>query len=853
MFKNIIISLILLSSLPFLTAQNWFSKAWHNSVSHYNYYYNANVLVQDAKLEAYNGYKDNFKNVLLLYPYPDEVGLKGNTAKMDNAIKKLSRIIDKHKVSKWVDDSYLLMADARFFKGDFYAALENYEYVISSFKNSKAAQQAEINIIKTYLKLEKYDDAEALYNKLKIKKNLHKSIQLQVDLTGASVNIAQKKYVPAIKLLENALPKIKKKDQKIRANFVLAQLYVLTKNNQQGIERYKKVIKLNPKYEFAFNAKLNIAKAINIKNKGEVRDAIEILKSMLKDDKNIDFFAEIYYELGNLELALKNTQLAIEDYSRSLRSLGGNNEIKSNTYLALAEIYFKNQDYENAQVYFDSAAKTVDEKNPLYESIQKKNSVLNELIKHLVNIKTKDSILKLADNEKLREKTINNLIKQAKEKVEADKKNEDLQKLKQNDLNAAQGSQASANTLFPFYNQAARTKGFQDFNRIWGDRKLMDFWAISSNKTAIYKEINDAQSKNDFGMEEKKKIMDGVTDERKKYYENIPFTLADKNKMKDDISESYFLGANVYYQNLKETEKAKKMLEEMNSKYPKTSFEINAWFLLAKIYKEQNNIPKYDFYYNLILKKDDKSNFLKVLDNLGNQDSTIEITHSEQKDKVLEDSYLKIYNAYKAKKYDEVLALKAENDLKFPGNSLQVNFDYLEAMSIGEKGDLIGLETKLTAIVANYPTTEIAKLCEEIIKKLRIKRGDLKEDVVIEKFKTNKAAEHLYILLVPKGIDFTKIKIAYLNRVKENYAKEELRVTNSLLGGQQMLIVNNFKTFDVLSTFLKDIIADPMFKETLLIEGELSQYLISKENFSILLNDSKIDDYAQFYLKNYKL
>lgn len=804
-------------------------------------------------MDAYSTYKDNFKDVLLLYPYPDEALLKGNTVKMDNAIKKLSRIIDKHKVSKWVDDSYLLMADARFFKGDFYAALENYEYVISSYKNTKAAQQAEINIIKTYLKLEKFDDAEALYNKLKIKKNLYKSIQLQVDLTGASVNIAQKKYAPAIKLLENALPKIKKKDQKIRANFVLAQLYVLTKDNQKGIEKYKKVIKLNPKYEFAFNAKLNIAKAINIKNKGEVRDAIEILKSMLKDDKNIDFFAEIYYELGNLELAVKNTPMAIEDYSKSLRSLGGNTEIKSNTYLALAEIYFKNQDYENAQVYFDSAAKTVDEKNPLYASIQQKNTVLNELIKHLVNIKTKDSILKLADNEKLREKTIDNLIKRAKEKEEADKKNEELKKLQQNNLNSGQGNQPLANTLFPFYNQATRTKGFQDFTRIWGDRKLMDFWAISSNKTAIYKEINDAQSKNDFGIEEKQKLMDGVTDERKKYYENIPFTLSDKNKMKDEISESYFLGANVYYQNLKETEKAKKMLEEMNSKYPKTSFEINSWFLLAKIFKEENNIPKYDFYYNLILKKDDKSTFLKVLDNLSNQDSTIVVEQTEQKDLVLEESYSKIYKAYKEKKYDEALALKAENDLKFPGNALQVNFDYLEAMSIGEKGDLTLLETKLTAIVANYPNTEIAKLCEETIKKLRIKRGDLKEEIVVDKFKLNKSADHFYILLVPKGIDFTKIKIAYLNRVKDNYAKEELRVTNSLLGGQQLLIVNNFKSFDILSTFLKDLIADPMFKESLSIEGELSQFLISKENFSILLTDNKIDDYAQFYLKNYKL
>ena len=58
------------------------------------------------------------------------------------------------------------MGDAQFYKGDFYAAIEVYEYVAGTYKGKIPGAQAEINLVITYLQLKRYDDAEALYNKL---------------------------------------------------------------------------------------------------------------------------------------------------------------------------------------------------------------------------------------------------------------------------------------------------------------------------------------------------------------------------------------------------------------------------------------------------------------------------------------------------------------------------------------------------------------------------------------------------------------------------------------------------------------------------------------------------------------
>jgi len=845
-------------------AQSWVSIQWHNSVSHYNYYYNANELVKTAKEDVIAGYKDNYKDILSLYPMLEQNTLKGNASKMDEVLKKCSFVIDKHSKSKWVDDCYLLMGDAQLYKGDFYAAVEVYEYV-AGMNNSKSATsavnpstqitayQAQINILTTYLLMGKIDDAEALYTKLASKKELPAKLKPQLDMAGAAIMIKVKKFPQAIKLLELVLPTLKNKLQKVRVNFVLAQLYNSTKNNLKATEKYKKVVKLNPPYEFAFNAKLNMAKAINPKSKGEIKMAKTLLREMLKDDKNIDYNDQIFFELGQLEVLDNNPAAAIVEYGNCLRSKGSDMAIKSTAYMALADLYFKSQQYENAQVYYDSAARTVDTKHPDYQSIQAKNLVLNELIKHLVNIREKDSLLRLSDNEKLREKTIDKLIKNEKDRLEQEKQLQEQKKNQQIQIDNNNGmGTGTVSTNFPFYNMAAKTKGYQDFQRIWGNRELTDYWAISSNKTEVWKKIDEEQKNNDLGSEQKKSAMDKAPAERKKYYENIPFSKAEKQKMRNELAESYFLGANVYYQSLKELDKAKKLLEELNSKYPDNSFQINAWYLLARIYKDQKNDTKFTEYLDKIKQQDPNSVFLTVLMQKQSSDSTV--ASSLSVDEVVEQLYQKAYLAYKQKQFAQVLEAKKQNDTQYPGNPLQIQFDYLEALVLGEQGQLKPFQEKLQAIVDNYPGTAIAEQSEQTIHLIKIKTGEIKVDEVQNaKYKLDLQAEHFYMVLVPKQTDMTALKIAFINFNKSYFADEGLRVTTSLLGDQyQILIVNHFRQYDVAKKFFNQIKDNKAFFEEAKLSQTEHQYLISKDNFSILIGDKVLTDYQAFYQSNYK-
>jgi tetratricopeptide (TPR) repeat protein len=548
-------------------------------------------------------------------------------------------------------------------------------------------------------------------------------------------------------------------------------------------------------------------------------------------------------------MADKNESGAIAEYTNALRSNGSDMAIKSSSYMALADLYFKRQDYENAQVYYDSAARTVDPANPNYQSIQDKNLVLNELIKHLINIKEKDSLLRLAEDKNLREKTIDKLIRQARDKAETEKQDQEIKKLRMDNMNQMNQGGNVANANFPFYNQAARNKGLQDFQRIWGARERNDFWAISSNKSVVWKKIDDEMKIGDKGSTDKEELLKNTPDERKPYYDNIPFTIVEKQKMKDDIAESYFLGANVYYQNLKEHEKAKKMLEDLNFRFPGNKYQINSWYLLARIYREQKNEPKAEMYIELIRKTDPKSNFLNVLLNTTGTDSSS--VNAQQADDQVEQLYAKAFNAFKAKNYDETLLLKRQNDSLYPGNPLQVNFDYLEALVSGEKNQLKEFQAKLQAIVDNYPDSEIGKQSAQTIQLIKVKTGEASAAPASSKYNYNASADHFYILLVPKSVDFTQLKIAYLNYNKSFYPDEGLRVTNSLLGDEyQILIVNNLKSLEFAKTYISKLQADTKFFSQISITDP-QQFLISKDNFSILITDKVLSDYLSFYKTNY--
>ncbi len=109
------------------------AKLYHNTTAKYNGYYNAEEIVYLSTLQLNEQFQDNYTKLLPIYPYSESDQASTSAGELDKAIEKLGIVINLHRVSKWTDDSYLLMGQAQYIKGDFESARETFEYLVDEF------------------------------------------------------------------------------------------------------------------------------------------------------------------------------------------------------------------------------------------------------------------------------------------------------------------------------------------------------------------------------------------------------------------------------------------------------------------------------------------------------------------------------------------------------------------------------------------------------------------------------------------------------------------------------------------------------------------------------------------------
>ena len=108
-------------------------KIYHNTTAKYNGYFNAKELYKASRLQVITNFQDNYTKLLPLYPEMESDNAKAVTENMDEAIKKLGVVINLHRTSKWIDDSYLLIGKSQFLKQDYQKAKETFAYLVDEF------------------------------------------------------------------------------------------------------------------------------------------------------------------------------------------------------------------------------------------------------------------------------------------------------------------------------------------------------------------------------------------------------------------------------------------------------------------------------------------------------------------------------------------------------------------------------------------------------------------------------------------------------------------------------------------------------------------------------------------------
>jgi tetratricopeptide (TPR) repeat protein len=828
------------------------NRSYHNTTSRYNGYFNGKESVNEGLEKIANNYQEDFTQLLPLFIEGDDAAARSVYPEMDRAIEKCTDVIQNHSMyikkveyCKWIDNSYLMIGIANYYKKDYKAANEMFAFVAKEYEENSERYEALMWMGKSFAGMKNFNKASANLNEAMTNGDLSNREKAKIRAIRADIFIKMENYSAASNALTNAINLTKNKAQKARFTFILAQLYQLQNNPSDASRQYAKVIKMNPDYEMAFYAKINRAMSYE-KGSGNIIEIREELTKMLKDEKNIDFYDQIYFALGELELKQGNKKEGIANLELSAEQTSTNVKQKTKTHLKLAKLYFNDKDYINAQSNYDSTVTFMDKNRDDYLDILDTRNGLTSIVKDIKIIQREDSLQHLASlTRKEIDKVIGNIIDEIideENRVKQEKFTE-----QQNMLQQGQNQQPGAGGGWYFYNPNTVNFGKADFAKKWGDRKLEDNWRRKdkTSNSGFTEEIELEQ------LEEEDTLASANDFKSPNYYlKNIPFTDKKMQTSNDAIRGAlYDLGVQ-YKEELNNTPEAIKTFENLIERYDTSEFHLNSYYQLYRLYLNEGNSSKSNYYKNLILKKYPDTQYALLLENPNYFEDI------KEKQKEEHNIYEQTYNRYASKNYSGVITSCKNALTQYPESEFKTKFLYLEALALSAIKDTAQLKETLINLKDNYGSTEEGILATAALNRLitgdsPVENPEVQEEDSKYTFKADQ--KHNFILLMPTSVmSDANVKKAISNFNMKYYRKSNLKISSVLFGSDKRMYVvkdfnNVFSAKDYFNTFTENT------EELSQINAALfNSFAISLDNYPTFYKAKDVDGYEIFFIKNYK-
>ncbi|MDO1448595.1 tetratricopeptide repeat protein [Rhodocytophaga aerolata] len=709
------------------------STAYHNTTAHYNAYFLARQKINELETTLFKNRQDDYNRLLDIIQPLDSNIAKSQTAASEYIIQKASLAIQRHKNSKWVDDSYLLVGTAQFYQMDFPNALKAFKYVNTISKGKQERHQALINIFRTYVQMQEYSNAKAVVNFIK-KENLSKENLAEFYLIRAQLHKQEQEYLQAAGTLALAVRLMPKNEQKARVHFVMGQIYEQLNNSKQAYKNFRSTLKNNPSYELSFYAKLHMLQSYEVGKNEDAKKALVYFKKMLRDEKNIDYKDKIYYQMGMYEAKRSNFKQAIKHLQTSV-SASKDDIQKSYSYLKLGEIYFENlQDYELAKAYYDSTIQALPTTAVNYESIVKRQQVLDNFVQQVTTIQTEDSLQRLAkmDTASL-DKYLDELFAKEEEqrkKIEAKQEMESIQQAgsifannEQTANNRNRNSSNGQNARWYFYNVAVVSQGGTAFARKWGNRPLEDNWRRSAKEASVdFSEPGQPATSDSTESTPVVSVENQNEEKKQQIIASLPSTPEAMAASNTKIEEAYFNLGKIYNLELQEHKNADSVFVTLLTRFPDSDFEPEALYFLYLIHKELAQPEQQEAHKNTLITKHPNSAFAKLISNPNY------VQEGNMADAQVKNLYSNAYQYYEDRNYEEANNLVDQAIQQYPENSLTERLQLLKVLIIGRTQNKETFKKALTGFMEQYPFSSLIPYVENILRNTETVTGGIQRN-----------------------------------------------------------------------------------------------------------------------------
>lgn len=714
-------------------------RLYNNTVSHYNYYFNASNKLKDIISNAKLQHKENYRELLPFYNYSLNQTSKGQ---IDSIIYKCTAGILLHDLrSDWVDQFYLLLGDAYLHRKDFDSATYVFNYINYAFADKEdgydvpigsnvsskggsfsvstdekrsfwkkisspapARNESFLLQARNFIEQEKLEEAESLLQILAVDRFFPERLKTAWHEQYAYLLYKERKYDSAAFHLTKALPNATNNQETARWEYLAAQLYSLANKDSLAIVWFEKAIKQTIDPYLDVYARLNIAVLSADGKKDAVNFHLSQLLSMAKREKYQSFRDLIYYAAAELAMSQKNYQQASGYLNKSILFNEKNAEQKARSFFLLSEAMYLQKKYIESSAAMDSVNTQLLTEKEAYKASNIK-SPLQKIAKGFLIVNREDSLQRLAALPTAeREAYLKSLLKKLrKERGIKESETEGGIGFGGNMVSAADLFGNSGAGGFYFANNSLKTKGLSDFKAKWGNRPNIDNWRRQSAVDRNFSVASiDTEEKNNKNTNAATPVLSLTVLE-----DSLPLTPEKLLLSNNAITESLLKNANTFQYELNDAVAAIETYEMLSKRFSESAVLEDTWFQLHNAYKKVNQFDKADSVKQLLQSFYPKGKNNQILLNKG----------KEQTDPAI-GLYQDIYNQFISGDFEKALLKKQNADKQLGSSYWTPQLLYIEALYyVKQQQDSIA-KNKLNNLVSmfkEHPLAEKAKTFLDVI------------------------------------------------------------------------------------------------------------------------------------------
>ena len=892
------------------------SRWWHAFNAKYNTYYNGTLAYIDGSLEKETENKDNYTEQIPLYTVSNKNSREIGKANFDRAIEKCEKAIHQHSIKRrpeWTKNrrktakdiewlsrreynpflwkAWMLMGRSQFYQGDFESAAATFSYMSRLYATQPAIYgKARAWLAKCYIEQNWNYDAEDVIRNM-LRDSIHWRAQKEWDYTFADYYIHTGNAEQAIPYLRKVISHEMRRKQKAREWYLMGQLQASIGNKKEAYKAFRHVIRQNPPYELAFNARIAMTEVMAKDNAGKM---ISRLKRMAASDNNKEYQDQIYYAIGNIHLSRKDTLQAITAYEKGNQKSTRNGIEKGVLLLHLGDLYWTKEKFSDARRCYGEAIGLLDKDRKDYQQLANRSKVLDELVPYTDAVQLQDSLQQLARmSEKERNAAIDRVIdaQKKKEKEERNRKAEEEAEstLRQDGGNFAnnnnfassnspqknneKSTDTPANGQWYFYSPLTVSQGKAQFQKLWGKRDNVDNWQ-RINKTVVAnaagaEEMTDEQRDSLAQAAEQEELLKQTSDSavndphRREYYlAQIPFTpeqLAESNKLLED--GLYHAGV-IFKDKLDNLPLSRKSLLRLVNNHPDYAHLDDAYYHLYLLYSRERKPEMAQTYLQKLKAEYPESQWTTLL-------SDPYYAENAKRGVQIEDSlYTLTYQAFRDGEYDKVERNAQISRNRFPDGANRDKFLFIGGLSKLNDGDIKSCLADLKEVVSKYPDSRLSEMAGMIIngvdagRRLYGGKFDLNDVWTRRSIELNDRdstrqkgyspeRNASFVFLLAYDPDKTNENQLLFEMAKYNFTSYMARyfdINIEDLEGLHRMQISGFNSYDEARQYANAVYQQPAIKRLL---GNVRAYVISEPNLKLLGTSHTYEEYEKFYSKHF--